>query len=580
MKNLIGISIILLVLTSCSVFNKSENSGSDNAGKSRLSPKEKNAFDRLFYSANKDKILGNYKEAADLFAECVRRDPNNGAANYELANLYMMMGKQKEGIYFAKRAANIDPNNLYYQYFLADSYKRVKSFDKATKVYEEMVKHHPENIDIRFELAGAYWGAKDYTKAIDECNKIEDLVGIIEDISLQKELIYINMNKMDKAAEELEKLIGAYPQDTRYYGMLAELYLANDKEEEALEAFDRLLKINPEDPQAHIALADYYRSKGDKERYFKELSIAFESPNLDINKKIEILLSYYSITESFPELTVQALELCEIMIATHPDEAKAHSMYGDYLYRENQTDKALKEYRAAIALDQNRFFIWRQILQLDSEQKDFKALLKDSEAALLLFPNQSILYLFNGIANIQNKNWEAAIETLNSGVLLTTDNNQLLSSFYSNLGDSYHSRKDTGMSDSSYDKALEYDPENIYVLNNYSYYLSLRGEELERAKEMSSRAVKIDPKNTSFLDTYGWILYQSGKYESAKDWVYKALQSGGRNRSTILEHYGDILFQLGDVDKAVQYWKNANEVGGGSESLNRKIEDRKLHEKR
>ena len=579
MNKLIGIVIILISLASCSVLKNTDNSGSSGRAKNKLSTKERSAFDRLFYNANKDKILGNYVDAADKFAECIRKDPHNAASHYELANLYMMLGKQKEAVFFAKRAVDLGPNNKYYQFFLAEAYKRMKAYEKATKVYEDMVKRHPDNIDIMFELAGSYRAGRQYSKAIDEYDKIELLVGVVEEVSLQKELLYISMNKTDKAAEEMEKLIAAYPQDTRYYGMLAELYLANDKDEDALKTFDRLLQIDPNDPQVHIALADYYRSKGDKDRYFEELSLAFQIPQLNVNQKVEILLSYYSITESFPELTAQALKLCEIMIATHPNEAKAHSMYGDYLYRENRTDEALKEYQAAVALDKNRFFIWRQILQLESEQRDFEALLRDSEIAISLFPNQSILYLFSGIANIQSKNWEAAIHTLNDGILLTSDNNQLLSTFYSNLGDSYHSRKDTGMSDQSYDKALEYDPENIYVLNNYSYYLSLRGEELERAKNMSSKAVKIDPKNTSFLDTYGWILYQSGKYENAKEWIGKAIEAGGNTRGTILEHYGDILFQLGDIDDAVEYWKDAREAGSDSKILNRKIEDRKLHEK-
>ncbi|HIA06770.1 MAG TPA: tetratricopeptide repeat protein [Flavobacteriales bacterium] len=571
----LSISVILLVLTSCSVLNKSDSV----RGYTKMSPKEKSSFDRLFYSANKEKILGNYDEAAGLFSECLRKDPNNAASNYELANLYLMMGKHKESIYFSRRAASVDPTNLYYQFFLAEAYKRSKLFDKAGKVYREMVKLYPDNLDIRFELAGVLRADKEYAKAIDEYNRIEGRLGIVEEVSLQKELIYIHMNKIDKAAAEMEKLITSCPDDSRYYSMLAELYLANNESEKALKTFDRLLEKMPDDPFAHIALGEYYRSNGEQEKYFSELAIAFKSQELPLDKKVEILLSNYSSTESFPELTAQVLELCKIMVATHPDDAKSHSMYGDYLYRENDLVKALEEYHTAVELDQDRFFVWRQILQVESEQKDFSALLRDSEIAIELFPNQSILYLYNGIANIQGKKWEAAIETLTRGITLTSDNNQLLSSFYSNLGDSYHSRRDTGMSDQSYDKALEYDPDNIYVLNNYSYYLSLRGEELQRAKAMSSKAVTIEPKNTSFLDTYGWILYMDGKYEKAKDWIGKALESGGDKRGIILEHYGDVLFKLGEIDDAVKYWEDAQSVGGGSELLNQKIEDRKLHEK-
>ncbi|MBL4755718.1 MAG: tetratricopeptide repeat protein [Flavobacteriales bacterium] len=578
MKKLIGIGCILVVLSSCSVLNKSDTSGAA-VQKSRLSPKERTSFDRLFYSANKEKILGNYDAAADLFAECIRKDPYNAASNYELANLYMMMGKQEGTIHFAKQAATIDPRNLYYQFFLAKAYQRYNMLDKASKVYEDLVKIYPDNLDVRFELAGALRTDKQYSKAVEEYDKIEEILGVVEEVSLQKELIYIHMNKIDKAALEMENLIREFPETSRYYGMLAELYLANGENEKALNTFDRLLEKKPDEPKAHVALANHYRSLGDKEKYFSELSIAFKSTKLSIDDKVEILFSYYSVTQSLPELTKQALELCKIMIAVHPDKAKAHSVYGDYLYRESRVEEALKEYQTAVMLDQNGFFIWRQILQLESELRDYSALLRDSKAAIALFPNQSILYLFNGIANIQRKQWEDAIATLTQGITLTTDNNQLLSSFYSNLGDSYHSRKDTGLSDQSYDKALEYDPNNIYVLNNYSYYLSLRGQELDKAQEMSSKAVTIDPKNTSFLDTYGWILYKDGKYKEAKEWIGKAIESGGHSRSVILEHYGDALFQLGEIDEAIRYWNDAIKFGGAAELLNRKIEDRRLHEK-
>ncbi|MEJ7658772.1 MAG: hypothetical protein WKG07_03665 [Hymenobacter sp.] len=49
--------------------------------------------------------------------------------------------------------------------------------------------------------------------------------------------------------------------------------------------------------------------------------------------------------------------------------------------------------------------------------------------------------------------------------------------------------KEYAKSDAAYDAALIADPANYGVLNNYSYYLSLRGEKLDKAKEMSGRTV-------------------------------------------------------------------------------------------
>ena len=535
-------------------------------------------FQKLFYNANKEKILGNLDKAANLFESCIRKDPGSAAAMYELGGIYVRTGKLKEGIYFARKAAEIDRDNIWYQLLLADAYAQSRDYDKSIKTYREIIKLHPENLDLYYEMSSIMLAAKQFTQAIEVYNQIEEIIGVAEEISLQKEMIYITLNKIDKAAVELEKLIEKNPKEVRFYGMLAELYQANNMPEKALETYERLKAVDPNDPHIHLSLSNYYRSIGDREKSYSELKLAFENEQLDINKKINILLSYYSITQSFPELTDQALTLCLLLVKAHPKEAKSHSMYGDFLYREGKVEESREQYRTALELDANRFVIWQQLLQINSELKDYDALLEESAKALELFPNQSILYLYNGIANIQRKTFVDAIEVLQKGIELTTENKILLSNFYSSLGDSYHSNKDTTKSDRAYDKALEFDPVNKYVLNNYSYYLSQRGMDLERAKDMSESANKLDPDNTSFQDTYAWILYKSKQYEEAKKWLEKALEGGGKERSTILEHYGDVLFKLGEVDNAVGYWKQARQHGGKSEKLEKKITDRFLYE--
>lgn len=570
--------VCVILLASCSSVKKGLESRSEGKQVSNLSSKDRVHFDKVFYAANKAKVLGDLDEAAELFAECIRKNPNNAASIYELSNIYMHLGKSKESLFFSKKAVSIDPENVWYQLALAENYKRNRMFDKSIKIYGAIVKNHPENIDAHYEMAGIMVRAGNFNAAINEYNKIEKKIGVVEDIILQKELIYVNMNKIDKAVEELNKLIDSNPGESRYYGMLAELYQANGIDDKAMATYKKLLQLNPDNPYAHLALANFYQSQGKNDLCYKEMKMAFDSKSVNIDHKIEILLSYYSLSENYTEKTDQVLELWKSLINTHPKEAKAHGMYGDYLYREGTLSKALEEYRIAINIDKSRFLVWRQILQIESDLKEFGLMLTDSKEAIELFPNQAILYLYNGIANIQTKRFDVAIDMLTKGVRLPSDNKYLLASFYSNLGDTYHSTKDTGASDQAYDKALEYDPDNIYVLNNYSYYLSLRGSKLDKARKMSSKTIKLEPKNTSFQDTYGWILYKSGNYEEAKFWIEKALKSGGDLRPIILEHYGDVLYKLGKKEEALTYWKDAKSKGGGSKLLEIKILDKKLYE--
>ena len=131
----------------------------------------------------------------------------------------------------------------------------------------------------------------------------------------------------------------------------------------------------------------------------------------------------------------------------------------------------------------------------------------------------------------------------------------------------------------SYDAALDFDPDNYVVLNNYSYYLALRKENLEKAEKMSAKVVKNNPNNATYIDTYAWVLYTRGKFKEAKKAMQKAFEMDPDNISAIhYEHYGDILYQLGNIDEAVKNWRIAKGLNPNAELIDQKIADRKLHE--
>ena len=161
---------------------------------------------------------------------------------------------------------------------------------------------------------------------------------------------------------------------------------------------------------------------------------------------------------------------------------------------------------------------------------------------------------------------------------LETQDKELLSQSFSSLGDCYHSLNDLQKSDQAYEKALTYNPDNAYTLNNYAYYLSVRGNSLDKAAEMSKHSNELQPNMASFEDTYAWILFKQKKYADAKKWMEKALAQIRITAPVQSEHYGDIMFHLGDTDAAVENWKKAKENGGDSPVLERKINEKKYVE--
>jgi tetratricopeptide (TPR) repeat protein len=129
-----------------------------------------------------------------------------------------------------------------------------------------------------------------------------------------------------------------------------------------------------------------------------------------------------------------------------------------------------------------------------------------------------------------------------------------------------------------FDQSVELDPDNHIALNNYAYYLSLEGKNLDKAERMSGIVIERFPDNATYLDTYAWVLFRKGEYSLAKFYMESAINNDTEGSPTINEHYGDILYKSGNIEEAVKYWEKARELGGESELLNRKISERKYFE--
>jgi len=563
--------LFLLLLASCSIFKHERNN-------TALSQSQQLNNTSDFIDACKEKILGNYDKAIAGFSSCAKADPSNSGALYELAGIYYSQKNNKEALPLIEKAIKLEPDNVWYQLLYADLLIDDHRYKDAVAIYENLTKTHSDNIEYFFNLAEGNIYLGKYNDAIEVYNQIEKKIGVSEDISLQKEKIYVEQKKIDKAIDEIQKLINAFPSEPDYYNYLAYLYLSNNMADKAFEVYQKIISLDPNNANVHLSLADYYRMKGENEKSFDELKHAFSNPSLEVDTKVKILLSYYTLTESTDSLKAQAYVLLDLLIKANPSEAKAYSIYADFLYRDKKIKEAKEQYLKVIALDSSKYVVWEQLLMLESELNNNAALENESARAMELFPDQATAYLYNGAANLLLKKYDKAITSLNHGILLVVKEDDLKKNFYTYLGDSYYGKQDYKTAFSNYDKALDVDPEYAYVLNNYSYYLALRGENLDKAEKMAKKAVDANPDNSSYLDTYGWVLYKHEKYSDAEKWIKKALDNKGGSNSAILEHYGDIMFKMGNIDTALEYWKKAKENGTGSEFLEKKINDKKMYE--
>jgi tetratricopeptide (TPR) repeat protein len=204
------------------------------------------------------------------------------------------------------------------------------------------------------------------------------------------------------------------------------------------------------------------------------------------------------------------------------------------------------------------------------------------DSALAVFPGNSEFYLYKGLAYNQLKNYPEALSVFRKGLAyIPEEDKETLSTFYGLIGDSYHEMDKREEAYQTYDKALEYNENNISVLNNYAYFLSLDREQLDKAERMSGKCVQLQPNEPTYIDTYAWVFFQKGNYSLAKFYIESAISKGGDKSPDILEHYGDILFKTGNTDKAVEQWEKALKAkgaGGDTDLLKKKIENKTYYE--
>jgi len=564
--------LIILLLGSCNILQHKD------LNKDNLSAKDRYEFNYSFMEAEKQKMLGNFNDAAVLYEKCKKLDPLSAAVYYEISTLLIQKEQYNEAIKNARMAVKLNPQNTWYKAILAVLYKQINKPNEAISVYKKLLKENPQRVDFMYELAIIYNYVKKYDDALKVYEIIEDNCGVSETVSLEKERIYMVKGEKGKAYNEIQKLINSDPAQIRYYGMLAESYVSEGNFDKANEIYQQMLKVDGNNGLVHLSLSDFYRLTKEYDKSFNELKIAFASNDVDIDVKIKMLITFLKFSNESAELKEQSYNLLKVLLNTYPDDTKVHALYADFLIKDNKVEQAREQLRIVTKNEKSKYIIWEQLLLIESTLADFNAMFTESLEALDYFPNQPVLNYFHGLSAYQLKKYDDAEKTLKLGVDLVADNPNLKAEMYSILADTYNKLGKMKESDNAMEQVLIIDNGNKIILNNYSYYLSLRGDSLDKAERMSLICVELEPENSTFLDTYAWVLYKQNKLDKALEAIEKAYNNGGKNNAVIVEHYGDILFKLGQTERANELWNEAVKLGKGSEFLNKKIIQKTLIE--
>ena len=578
-----AILIFLALLLSESAFAQRKKKNP----KSKPTPEQiSQEVEYLFIEAEKLFILKNYSQSTELLNRCLALEPNNDVVYYKLAEINNNTEQYSIAADYIEKAISINKTNKYYYLLAVDIYSNMGNLQQAADSYDKLIKEVPKTDLYLFNLAALSIYLKDYDKALQAYNQAETVFGLTEEIAMQRQKVYLQQNKLEEAINEGELLIAKYPDNQRYVLQLVEILSSNNRLSEGKNQLNSLLIKNPGYSAARLQLADIYWKELNYTDFANELKLAFSDVELALNVKINALMKYMVY---LPNQHLQDLipELADELTNKHMDNSNAYLISGDvysaFIERqllptaeiEPAKYKAVSAYSKYVELDPSNFSVWQNLLNLELQLDLQDSLAVHADQALELFPNQAWIYLVNGIVQQNQNNNKAAAELLEMGSKRATSNKPLLIIIYSYLGDIYNEMQDYSKSDVAYESVLDLDPLNYTVLNNYSYYLSLREDKLPQAKKMCTTLIRNNPDNITYLDTYAWVHFTIGDYEEALR-IFEKIIVSGVDQGVYYDHYGDTLYKLGKTNEAIKQWKKARELDKNIENIDRKINQGKI----
>lgn len=537
------------------------------------------SYNYFFLEGVRQQEMGNLTAAFDLLRHARDLNPNAPEVYYLLAPYYVDLKDDIRSRAYYERAATLDPENSSYIEKLGQLYVSQKDYPNAINAYEKLYALNKARVDVLQILYQLYGSQNEFQQMINVLNRIEVLEGSSEQISLSKMQIYEQMGEKRKEYDELKSLVDSHPLDLNYKVMFGNWLLQNGKKKEAVKLYRNVLKEEPTNALAKLSLLDYYRTIGDQATVDVITQELLQSPKTEKETKIALLRQVISSNQQanvsdsaeVMKLFSQALSVPQtdadilMMKAAYMSLKKMPKAEINRVY-EQAIDVEPDNSRARIALIQN---IW--------DTGDYDKVIAICRPAQEYNPEEMVFYYFQGMAQYQKHENDAALQTFRKGVsqIKADSNPDVVSDFYALMGEILHEKGRLAESFQAYDSCLQWKPDNIAAMNNYAYYLSEANKDLPKAEQLSYKTIKAEPNNSTFLDTYAWILFQQKRYEEAKIYIDQAIRSDSTLTGVVKEHAGDIYAMTGDIDKALEFWQQSLKGGNQSAVLKKKIQLKK-----
>ena len=364
--------------------------------------------------------------------------------------------------------------------------------------------------------------------------------------------------------------------------MYADKLLQNDEEQQALRLYNEILAEEPDNIRALVSLRSYYRVQGETEIVDSLTERILLNPSATTEQRVYMMRQMVGESERDGGDSTQVLEMFHKLLQQPQKDADIASLCAAYMsLKEMPRDTIAAILHTILRIAPDNAGARLQLVSYAWDAKDLDEVVSLCQDARQYNPEEMAFYYYQGMAFYQKDQRDKALEAFQNGISVITQesNPAIVSDFYAVMGDLFYQKGLPQQAFEAYDSCLQWKDDNIMCMNNYAYYLSELGQQLDKAEQMSYKTIKAAPKNATYLDTYAWILFMKERYAEAKIYIDQALQNDSDSSAVIIEHAGDIYAKGGNVERAVALWQQAQKIDPDNKILNRKIKRRKYIKK-
>jgi predicted Zn-dependent protease len=514
-------------------------------------------FDYLFGEAVRQKLLGNASDALKYLEQCVEMNPSSDASFYQMAQISIQLQNINNAKKYGLIAAGIDEQNLWYQTFLGGIYYQEKDLDSAMVFFEKASKFHESNYDIKLTLVNIYTEKGEFNKANKILTDFENRFGQNENILLLMVKNLMGAGEIEKAEEKVMQLLENKPDELFYNGILAEIYRTKNEPEKARAIYDKLLNIDENNAQVVFSLFDFLLAQKDYDYLVELLSNLSGNDNIAMQDKITLLTKllenrdfirvrgegFENLLKDFESKSAKN----DIIVLIRPEL---------YVKMENK-DAAILRLEEIIVCNPQIYFAWEKLLILYSEKGDSEKLYKRGKECATKFNMSYPAKILYASGAMELKKYDEALEELRKAKIIAGNQKEMILQAQTMEADIYYRKGEYEKSFELFRNAVAENPEDLIVLNNYSYYLAEQNRDLAQAEKMIAKVILKEPENSTYLDTYAWVLYKRGKFKDAIKIMENIMKKEQRDDADWFEHYGYMMKAVRKCDIAIDYWKRA-----------------------